>query len=130
MTPRKRIIILVHAFVGWALCAATMGIGTSVTTMETTLIAHAIGAPLFFAGVSVVYARRFNYTSPLRTAVIFVLFVILVDFFIVALMINKSLDMFASLLGTWIPFTLIFASTYATMTLTTRKSTMDIPDAA
>ena len=41
-------------------------------------------------------------------------FVIAVDFFVVALLINRSMDMFASLLGTWIPFALIFASTYLT----------------
>jgi hypothetical protein len=39
------------------------------------------------------------------------------DFLLVALIINRSLDMFASLIGTWIPFGLIFASTYATGTL-------------
>ena len=37
-----------------------------------------------------------------------------VDFLVVALLILHSLDMFASLLGTWIPFTLIFTSTYLT----------------
>ena len=45
---------------------------------------------------------------------IFVGFVIAVDFFVVALFTNRSLEMFISLLGTWIPFTLIFASTYLT----------------
>ena len=36
------------------------------------------------------------------------------DFFVVALIINRGLEMFASLLGTWIPFALIFTSTYLT----------------
>jgi hypothetical protein len=36
----------------------------------------------------------------------------LVDFFVVGLLINRSLEMFASLLGTWIPFALIFTSTW------------------
>jgi hypothetical protein len=49
-------------------------------------------------------------------------FVIIVDFFIVALLINKSLDMFASLLGTWIPFVLIFTSTYLTGLYTLKSS--------
>jgi hypothetical protein len=35
-----------------------------------------------------------------------------VDFFVTALIINRSLAMFASALGTWIPFGLIFASTW------------------
>jgi hypothetical protein len=114
MNIQKLGIILAHAFVGWMLCAATMGIGTAVTSLETTLIIHAIGAPIFFAVVSSVYFKKFNYTTPLRTAVIFVAFVIVMDVFVVAISINRSFEMFASLLGTWIPFALIFSSTYLT----------------
>jgi hypothetical protein len=104
--------ILAHAFIGWALCAATMGIGMAATSLQNALIIHAIGAPIFFAIVSLIYFKKFNYTTPLQTAFIFVAFVMVVDFFVVALLINRSLDMFASLLGTWIPFVLIFSSTY------------------
>jgi hypothetical protein len=114
MSIGKIAIITVHAFVGWLLCAATMGIGMAVTSLQTTLILHAIGAPIFFAAVSLVYFTRFNYTRPLPTALIFVGFVIVVDFFVVALLINKSLAMFESILGTWIPFALIFCSTLVT----------------
>ncbi len=112
MNAQKLIIILTHAFIGWALCAATMGIGMAVAPVETVLIIHAIGAPIFFAGVSLVYFRKFNYTAPLQTAVIFIAFVIGMDFFLVAMLINRSFEMFTSLLGTWIPFVLIFMSTY------------------
>jgi len=114
MTSKRWITILIHAFVGWALCAATMGMGMAFTSLEKTLIIHAIGAPIFFMIVSIVYFKKFGYTTPLQTATIFVGFVIAVDFFVVALLINRNLDMFASLLGTWIPFVLIFISTYAT----------------
>lgn len=111
----KRIgVIGLHAFIGWVLCGATMGIGMAVTSEQTAMIIHAIGAPLFFAGVSISYFKKYNYTSPLRTALIFVGFVIFVDFFLVAMLILRSYDMFSSLLGTWIPFALIFASTYVT----------------
>ncbi len=119
---RKILIILAHAFVGWALCFATIGIGMALTTLQTTLIAHAVGAPLFFFGVSVVYFTRFNYTTPLQTALIFVGFVMFVDFFLVALVILRSLDMFASPLGTWIPFALIFTSTLLTGLFVTQRS--------
>ncbi len=44
-----------------------------------------------------------------------------VDFFVVALLINKSLAMFASPLGTWIPFALIFTSTLVTGTLLSQR---------
>lgn len=114
MNIKKVIVVLAHALVGWALCFATIGIGRMVTTMQNALIIHAIGAPIFFAIVSLIYFRKFNYTAPLQTALIFVAFAIVVDFFIVALLINRSLAMFTSLLGTWSPFALIFASTYLT----------------
>ena len=119
---QKTLVILAHAFVGSALCASTMGIGMAVTTLQNTLVIHAIGAPIFFGGVSWIYFSKFNYTNPLNTALIFVSFVIAVDFFVVALLINRSLEMFASLLGTWIPFVLIFASTYATGLVFTQKA--------
>jgi hypothetical protein len=114
MNVKKNIIILIHALVGWALCAATMGIGMATTSMENAQITHAIGAPIFFSIVSLNYFKKFNYTTPLQTAMIFLGFVIAVDFFVVALLIMKSLEMFASLLGTWIPFALIFTSTCLT----------------
>ncbi|MFB0565312.1 MAG: hypothetical protein ACETWK_06485, partial [Candidatus Aminicenantaceae bacterium] len=58
------------------------------------------------------YFKKFNITSPLQTAFIFVAIVVLLDFFVVALLINRSFEMFFSPIGTWIPFTLIFSSTY------------------
>lgn len=114
MNMKKIVIIFVHVFIGWVLCAATMGIGMATMTLKKTLIVHAIGSPIFFAVISLNFFRKFNYTTPLQTAMIFVDFVIAVDFFVVALLINRSLEMFVSLIGTWIPFALIFASTYLT----------------
>jgi hypothetical protein len=112
MNTKKIFIILAHAFVGWAFCTASMVIGMATMSLENALIVHAIGAPIFFSIISLIYFNKFNYTRPLQTALIFVAFVILVDFFLVALIINRSLEMFTSLLGTWIPFALIFTATY------------------
>ena len=122
MNAKEILIILVHAFVGWALCTATMLIGLATMSLESALIVHAVGAPIFFTIIALVYFNKFNYTSPLQTALIFVSFVIVVDFFLVALIINRSLEMFTSLLGTWIPFALIFTSTYVVGLMTVRKS--------
>ncbi|MGO9386674.1 MAG: hypothetical protein ACLPWD_01345 [Methanobacterium sp.] len=108
------IIILIFAFIGWALCAAVMGIGMKITSINRTLIIHAIAAPLIFIGLSVIYFNYFNFTTPLETGIIFMSFVILMDIFVVALIINKSFEMFKSLIGTWIPFILIFTATYLT----------------
>jgi hypothetical protein len=46
--------------------------------------------------------------TPKQTAII------LAHAFVVAMLINHSFEMFASPLGTWLPFMLIFASTYLT----------------
>jgi hypothetical protein len=52
MNTQKLIPILVHAFIGWALCGAPMGIGMATLPVQTALIAHAVDAPIFFALVS------------------------------------------------------------------------------
>ena len=109
---KKATIMLIHAFIGWVLCGAIMGIGMAVTSIETTLIIHAIGAPVIFVILSLIYFRKFNNTTPLQTAITFTGFVIFMDVFVVALLINKSFEMFTSAIGTWIPFALIFISTY------------------
>ena len=107
-------IILIHAFVGWGLCGAIIGIGRNVTSMQVTLIAHAVGAPVIFVVISICYYKWFHYTTALQTATAFVLFVILMDVFVVALLIEKSFGMFTSILGTWLPFGLIFTAVYIT----------------
>ena len=122
MNIKKIFTILVHAFIGWALCGAIMFIGMSVMDMQTTLIVHAIGAPIIFTIISLIYFNKFNYTTPLQTAIVFTSVVIALDFFIVALLIEKSFEMFTSPIGTWIPFALIFTSTYVTGLLTVRSS--------
>jgi len=119
---RKILIILLHAFIGWALCAATIGIGMSTTTLQNALIIHAVAAPIIFSLISLVYFKKFHFTTPLQTALIFTGFVMAMDFFVVALLVNKSLEMFTSLLGTWIPFLLIFGSTLLTGLFVKRKS--------
>lgn len=117
MNARQIAILLGHAFVGWALCAATMSIGQATMPLQQALIVHAIAAPVFFTIISLVYFQRFGFTTPLQTALVFVGFVMATDFFVVALAILRSVAMFASLLGTWIPFALIFGSTWLTGTL-------------
>jgi hypothetical protein len=113
MSFGELISILAHACAGWLLCGAIMGIGLAVTSLKRTLVIHAIGAPLIFAAVSWIYFTWFGYTTSLETAIWFISFVIGMDFLVVALLIQRKLDMFRSLLGTWVPFSLIFVATYA-----------------
>jgi hypothetical protein len=108
------LILLAHAFAGWFLCAVAMVVAMGLTTLDNALVIHAIAAPVVFATLSVVYFRIFRFTPPFQTAASFVLFVIAMDVLVVGLAVQRSLAMFTSALGTWIPFALIFLSTYLT----------------
>ncbi|HSG17338.1 MAG TPA: hypothetical protein VLE70_13580 [Anaerolineae bacterium] len=112
ITPRAIAIIAAHALVAWAVCGAIVFVGRQIWTMETTLVVHAIGVPIVFVIVSVIYFTYFNYTTPLQTATIFTLSAIFLDLIVVASIIEKSYAMFSSIIGTWIPFGLMFLTTY------------------
>ncbi len=107
-------VIALFGAAGWALCGSIMFLGMAVTSMQTTLIAHAVGAPVIFTALSWIYHTRFGYTKPLITAAVFLGIVILLDIFPVATVINRSFEMFTGVLGTWTPWALIFLSTYLT----------------
>ena len=115
------LILLIHAFTGWALCGGLMMGGRAVTTLQTALIIHAIGAPLFLMLISLLYFKKFHFTRPLTTAIIFTGFAIFMDIFLVAMIIEQSYEMFTSFIGTWLPLTLIFISVYVTGFFITRK---------
>ena len=68
----------------------------------------------FLSILSIIYFKKFNYTSPILTAIIFVGFIILMDLLVITPLVEKSFEMFGSIIGTWIPFGLIFVSTYLT----------------
>ncbi len=112
---KKAGVLLAHALVGWAVCGAIIFIGRSVTTMQVTLIVHAIAVPIVFGLLALSYFRFFNYTTPLPTAAIFFAVPFLLDLCVIAPFAEKSFAMFTSpqsVLGTWIPLGLIFLSTY------------------
>ncbi len=100
--------------VGWAICGASIAIGFAVTSEFGALVLHAIAAPVIFAALSWLYFRRFAYVAPLRPAVLFVAVAISLDVVIVALLVERSFEMFESILGMWLPFGLIFAASWAT----------------
>ncbi len=109
---RQLAIVLAFGLVGWAVCGSIIGIGRSLASLDAALVAHAIGAPIVFAAVSIVYFRLFNFTAPLRTAVIFVSTIAFMDVFVVSILLERSFAMFASIIGFWVPTALIFLATY------------------
>jgi hypothetical protein len=112
MTLGQVAIAVAHALVGWGLCGATMGIGLAKTSVDRALVIHAVAAPLIFALVSTVYFSTFGYSNASVTAAGFVGVVIAMDVVVVAGLIQREFTMFTSFVGTWLPFALIFASTY------------------
>jgi hypothetical protein len=108
------ILLFIHAAIGWALCGATIGLARRVANLHQALIVHAIAAPLIFVAVSRVYFRWFGTTPPLSTAATFTAVVILLDALVIAPLVERSFAMFRSILGTWLPFALIFLATWAT----------------
>jgi len=113
-TIKGTAIVVIHGLVGWGLCGATMSVGMKLTTLESALVLHAIAAPIIFTGLSLVYFQRFGSWAPFRTAAAFLGIVVVMDVFVVALLIERSFEMFESILGTWLPFLLIFTSTWWT----------------
>ena len=111
---KKYAVIILLGILGWGLCGAIIGIGRNLTTMETTLIIHLIGAPVIFSLISIWYFKKFNYTTPIYTAIFFLSIVIILDAGLVAPVFEGSYDMFRSPMGTWIPFVLIFLSVWIT----------------
>jgi hypothetical protein len=113
ITLKQSAILAIHAIIGWAYCGAIIAFGRRWLSLNSVLTLHAIGAPIGFAVLSWIYHRKFGFTRPLITAIAFVGIVITLDFFVVALLVEHSFAMFGSLLGTWLPFILIFAATFA-----------------
>ena len=109
---RQGLVLLAFGLVGWGICGAIIGIGRSLTSMQNTLIIHALAVPVVFGALAWLYFRFFGYTSALETALFFTGLAILMDATVIALLVEKSYAMFGSILGTWIPFGLIFLATF------------------
>jgi menaquinone-dependent protoporphyrinogen oxidase len=106
--------VAVHGVVGWALCALTMGVVLRLTSLPVALVLHALAAPVIFTFVARHYFRARGARDPLITASAFLGMVALFDLVIVAGFVQRSLAMFGSVLGSWLPLGLIFGATWAT----------------
>ena len=115
-TPPGRSLsrLVLHGVIGWAACALAMGLLLATRHLGMALVLHAIAAPLIFAAVSRHYFRLPGAREPRPTAFAFVAIVALLDLVVVAGLIQRSLAMFESIGGVWLPFLLIFVATWMT----------------
>jgi hypothetical protein len=114
MRLRRTFINIAFPMIGWVLCGITMELGRHYTSLNNALIIHGVAAPVFFSLLSLVYFSKIPSAIPLRSAILFTGIVVILDASVVAPLIEKSYDMFRSILGTWLPFFLIFLSTLIT----------------
>ncbi|MBN2369141.1 MAG: hypothetical protein JXO72_01495 [Vicinamibacteria bacterium] len=106
--------LLAYAAMGWALCGAMMATLPHVVGLAAALVVHAIAAPLIFTALAIRYFRALGARDPLPTAVAWTATVASLDLVVIAGAAQRSLDMFRSVPGTWLPFALIFLATWAT----------------
>lgn len=88
---KKPFVILMLGVFGWAACGIIMFVLLNITTIYLSLIIHFIATPFIFLAISNLYFKKFDYTTPLLTAIFFTLIVMILDFFVVAMVIEKIL---------------------------------------
>ena len=112
--PGGSIVRLVaYATVGWAACAAVMAVLLQLSSLGVSLGVHAVAVPVVFTLVARRYFRASGARDSVDTAVAFVSVAALLGLIVVAGLVQGNVAMFRSVMGTWIPFALIFAMTLA-----------------
>ena len=114
VTVRRLTRVTAHAFIGWAACAAAMAAAIAGTNLETATFLHGIAAPFLFVWIASSYFARPTAFPPVRAAAVMVGIVALLDLVVVACFVEHSLEMFRSIVGTWLPLLLVFLAVWAT----------------
>ncbi len=108
----RRAEIGIRGVIGWAICGTTIGVGRRLASMDVTLAIHALVAPLAFGLLTWHHFRRYPDSKPGATALTMLAIVVGLDGLVVAPFLERSYSMFRSVLGTWVPFGSILASSY------------------
>jgi hypothetical protein len=91
-----------------------MGALLAMTDLWTALVGHTAAAAVIFLFVAKHYFGLSGARDPLPTAVTFVSAMALLDLVVVAGLVQHSLQIFTSVIGTWLPFFLVFLVTWGT----------------
>jgi hypothetical protein len=101
------------ALAGWAACGLAMGVCRAVGGLPVALWVHLALAPVIFFIVPVFYWNHPRHLRAGPTAALFLALVFGMDLRVVAPFFERSLGMFTSAIGTWIPFGPIFLGSLA-----------------
>ena len=105
--------LLVAAVIVWGLCGTVMGIGRLLWSTETAIVIHLPAAPIFAFVAAALHTLLFPEFDPSTRAVVMIGVIILLDIAVVAPLMERSFEMFRSVIGTWLPFVLMFLSAWA-----------------
>lgn len=94
-----RSALIAHGFVGWAACGALMGGLLATASLNTALVAHAVGAPIIFAAVTAHLYLRSGGRPPIVAAATFTARVITLDALVVAWLVERSFAIFRACLA-------------------------------
>ena len=104
--------LIVHAVVGWAICALMLLLAPLVGAGWAEGI-RAIAAPIVFAGVAVLYFGQPGAREPLPAAVGFTGIFVVLDALIVATFVAHGFGMFGDIVASWVPYVLVFLAIWA-----------------
>ena len=122
--------VLAYGITGWGLCAILMAGLQAIASQGVAITLHAVAAPFIFGALAWGYFAARGAREPLGVAVAFTAIVAVLDAVVVAALFLHSFAMFASIAGTWLPFVLIFAVTWATGSVMAMLPQRDGPKAA
>ena len=97
----------------WGACGTVMAVGRRLWGLSAAPTVHLAAAPILAFLASAVHRMIAPEFDPLLRAAVVTGLVIVLDAFVVAPMIERSYAMLRSLVGTWIPFALIFIASFA-----------------
>jgi len=101
------------ALLVWGACGAVMAIGRRLWGLQTALGVHLVAAPAIAFLLSIAHARLDPACGAVLRASVVIALIVALDALVVAPFFERSYEMFKSLIGTWIPFALIFIASWA-----------------
>ena len=115
-------MVVLHAVVGWGVCASVMTTLLTRTPLAVAFTLHALTALIAFAFIARHYFVYRGARSPLLVAASITAIVAFLDATLVAGVLEHHAALLASVAGFWVPLALIFAVTWATGVITSMGS--------
>ncbi len=109
---RPAVLLVLTATAAWTACALTMAASTTLVSTDSALVIHALFTLVWFALAAGLYRRGHRWPGPNAIALTNLATVVVLDVAVAGL-VHRSLEMFDSVMGTWLPYALVFAGSWA-----------------